>query len=96
MFIRPLIRAFDPVYIKPNTVANAVKYLLVTPLQASSQQQQGQARCNDERRLGDRRQRRTSVLLDLRSPHARRHAQGRRDFDATLEREGHYGIDVYA
>lgn len=92
MLIRQMIREFDPVYIKPNTVAGAVKYLLAPSLT----QHRGQARSPFERRLIDRRQRRVTVLLDLRSPHARRHINGRRNFDSSQITEGQCGIDVYA
>ena len=96
MLIRPLLREFDPAYIKPSTVTGAAKYLLVPAFQAFTQQQ-GRARCRYERRLGERRQQRISVLLDLRSPHARRHVQSRRDEDAATQlTQAQCGIDVYA
>jgi hypothetical protein len=98
MLIRQLFREFDPVYIKPTSLAGAVNYLLMPTLPLPAEYPHGRPRGFD-RRLGERRQRRAAVLLDLRSPHARRHVQARRLIDHPSFAEpnaGQDGIDVYA
>ena len=89
--IRHITSQFDPVYLKPATVARAVREL--APASVYTQlEQDPQRRQHDDRRCGvDRRQCRRSVLMDMRSAHSRRIRSGRRD------REGNpIGIDVYA
>ena len=88
--IRHITSQFDPVYLKPATVARAVREL--APSAYAQAEQDLQRRKYDDRRCGvDRRQSRRGVLVDMRSAYSRRTRSGRRD------REGNsIGIDVYA
>jgi hypothetical protein len=88
--IRHITNQFNPVYLKPATVARAMRELVPNAYQAASQDPQRRHR--DDRRCGvDRRQSKRGVLVDMRSVYSRRVRSGRRD------REGSpIGIDVYA
>ncbi|MBI3562696.1 MAG: hypothetical protein HY080_13375 [Gammaproteobacteria bacterium] len=96
MLIRRLSRAFDPVYLKPTVLAGAIQQLSRTPIipEVSPTVRRGQ-----ERRQQERRQRRQTVLLNLRSPHARRQILLRRQHEhpvmSHVDQIG-LGIDLYA
>jgi hypothetical protein len=94
MFIQQLSGAFDPIYLKPRVLAGAIKHFLpitlaIAPLHGESQ------RAAQERRQGDRRRRKQTVLLELRNPYSRRNTLGRRSQDATSG-TANCGIDLYA
>ena len=90
--IRHIANQFSPVYLKPTTIARAVRDLapvsaIVAPAQTNQQQRE-----STDRRCGvDRRQRNRRVMLDLRSAYPRRGRSGRRDSEGQT-----ISIDVYA
>lgn len=53
-------------------------------------------RRQNNRRIAERRQKNSPVLLDTRSGHDRRSGPGQRDEDKTLETNTSFGIDVIA
>ena len=89
--IRHIASQFSTVYLKPSTMARAVRELAPTVNQHQINQEQ-QRRKYDDRRCGiDRRQANRRVLVDMRSSHSRRIRSGRRDAEGNP-----IGIDVYA
>ena len=93
MIIRQISGAFDPVYLKPKVLAGAIKQLLPCALPMTALQGD-MLRSGQERRQGDRRQRKQHVMLELRSPYSRRHISGRRNHDFLTGRLD-CGIDLY-
>ena len=88
--IRHLTNQFNPVYLKPTTVARAMRELVPSAYPAMNSTPQ--RRQPDDRRCGmDRRQSNRRVLVDMRSSYSRRIRSGRRDSEGTS-----IGIDVYA
>jgi hypothetical protein len=97
--VRLLSENFDPVYVQPQTLARAARTLL--PVQALTDREGRSAEPThgrgEERRRGDRRQRRQPVMVDLRCGQARRKSLGRRGNDPQgAEASYQRGIDTYA
>ncbi|MGD8782955.1 MAG: hypothetical protein PVF28_04725 [Thioalkalispiraceae bacterium] len=89
--IRRLRGSFVSCYVKPSLVERTVEQLI--PASKTRKQVKQPVRRELERRCGrDRRQQQQAVLLDLRSPHARRKTS-RRTFG---EQSGIEGIDTFA
>ena len=90
--IRHIANQFSPVYLKPTTLARAVRELSA-PTPVNSQTASGeQLRSRGDRRCGvDRRQRNRQVLVDMRSSYPRRGRNGRRHHEGQT-----LSIDVYA
>lgn len=97
-YLRQLSNHFDPVYIKPGNLAKALRQWQPTSASAcAGEEQQLPPRRDQDRRCGiERRRRQVAVLLDTRTPHARRKVAMRRRYDGHHEQETRAGIDVYA
>ncbi len=93
--LRQIANQFDPVYLRPTTLAKAVQELV--PKVNTQQTEIGNQlpRYPQDRRSGqDRRRKNQPVLIDMRSPHSRRVNRGRRD--AEPYNNAIVGIDTYA
>jgi hypothetical protein len=89
--IRRIRGSFISEYVKPRIIERTVEQLIPT-IQPGKQAKQSARRELDRRCGRDRRQQKQDVLLDLRSPHARR-KQSRRDWE---DDNSLTGIDTYA
>lgn len=98
VYLRRLGSHFDPVYIKPATLSRAVSLLATSSIEVSvGVQQQPSPRREQDRRCGvERRSHQRPVILDTRSPHARRQQGRRRRHDVQQEDDPGLGIDVFA
>lgn len=94
MLLRHISAAFDPDYLKPKVITRAIRYML-PPQMINTACQNNACRSSHDRRQDERRQRKQKVLLDLRSPHSRRHRSGRRQLDCMADRQDR-GVDLYA
>jgi hypothetical protein len=96
-YLRRLSSHFDPAYIKPSNLGRAISVFRAKPLDIPFADQQPSLRRPLDRRSGiDRRSRQLPILLDTRSPHARRKQARRHDEDDQLREDVGRGIDVYA
>lgn len=97
-YLRLLGHHFDPVYLKSETLGRAVSLLYTPTTDTALDENRQAARRQQDRRCGvDRRRQQQPVLLDTRSPHARRQ-QSRRLNPNRMSGEDNdiTGIDVYA
>lgn len=100
-WVRHMTDQFSLVYLRPKTVVRAINEILPSDTQHQSalSQTSGFTPRNplDRRSYIDRRQHQHRILIDTRSPHARRHRSDRRRANAAggppHDRDG---IDVYA
>ena len=93
--IRQIRTNFDPSRVKPGRVARTTARLIAESY--ASTQQDLQPRRQFDRRCGrDRRQQQRAVLINLRSPHARRTDRRRcSETSSSITDSSIIGIDVY-
>ena len=89
--LRRLQNNFNPANIKPKTVSSKARQLTAQKANPIQPQNEQNRRPRDRRCGLDRRQFKRFVLLDLRSPYARRKSS-RRDEET---QDSGYGIDVF-
>lgn len=97
-YLRLLGHHFNPVYLKPDNLSNAISLLQASPDQTKKDKNRRTTKDQRDRRCGiDRRSQQQPVLLDTRSPHARRQRSRRVHLHRMSgEVTDIIGIDVYA
>lgn len=96
-YLRQLSNHFDPVYIKPANLSRAVSLWRTGVVEMPAETRQRPPRRDQDRRCSiERRCRQFPIMLDTRSPRARRKQSSRRQQDSLVCVESVMGIDVYA
>lgn len=98
VYLQRLSSYFDSAYVKPSNLNRAVNLLATSGAEVSvGDRQQSSPRRQQDRRCGvERRSRQRPIILDTRSPHARRQQSRRRQQDIQMEEDTGVGIDVFA